>query len=187
MHATLGTAMGCGHLIMKIEHLRIDGFKSWRSVDFRLAPITGLFGGNSSGKSSLIQFLLMLKQTKEATDRSLALDFGGPSSYTDLGSFRDVVFGKEEDGRVEWRIGWDLADPLEIIDSRTSPPGILFFGNQISLSSAVELRHGQPITAFLSYEFSGETFSLQRKDPQSRKYQLQPSDKNKPFQFIRKQ
>jgi predicted ATPase len=179
--------MGRGHPIMRIEHLRIEGFKSWRSVDFRLAPITGLFGANSSGKSSLIQFILMLKQTKEATDRSLALNFGGQNSYTDLGSFRDIVSGKKEDGRVEWSICWDLTDPLEIIDPRTSPPGILFSGNQLSLSSAVELRHGQPITSFLSYEFSGNTFSLQRKDPQSRKYQLQPSGKNKSFHFIRNQ
>ena len=37
-----------------IESLELDNFKSWRHVGpMRLAPLTGLFGTNSSGKTSL--------------------------------------------------------------------------------------------------------------------------------------
>ena len=122
IHATLLTTTEHWHPTMRIEHLRIEGFKSWRAVDFRLAPITGLFGTNSSGKSSLIQFLLMLKQTKEATDRSLALDFGGPSSYAYLGSFRDAVFGHAEELPIRWLIRWRLPQALE--DQRPRAAGI---------------------------------------------------------------
>ena len=35
--------------------------------------LTGFFGTNSSGKSSILQFLLMLKQTVESSDRSRVL------------------------------------------------------------------------------------------------------------------
>ena len=38
--------------------------KGWKDTGmFDLAPITVLFGSNSSGKSSIGQFLVMLKQT----------------------------------------------------------------------------------------------------------------------------
>jgi predicted ATPase len=172
---------------MRIEHLRIDGFKSWREVDLRLAPITGLFGNNSSGKSSLMQFLLMLKQTKEATDRSLALDFGGSNSYAYLGSFQDVVFYHNEDKEIQWTVGWRLPVPLEIIDPTASRRSVLFTGNQMILTANVEMRDAQPVTSMIEYKFANEIFALRRKKNQATKFQLEPSDKSKRFHFIRNQ
>ena len=62
---------------MMIRHVNLKNFKAWRELDIELGPrITGLFGTNSSGKSSLIQFLLMLKETKNNSDRNIVLDFG---------------------------------------------------------------------------------------------------------------
>ena len=47
-----------------ITHIRMKNFKSWQdSGNVGLAPLTGLFGTNSSWKSSLLQMLLLLKQT----------------------------------------------------------------------------------------------------------------------------
>ena len=47
-----------------ITHIRMKNFKSWEDSDeVKLAPLTGFFGTNSSGKSSLLQMLLLLKQT----------------------------------------------------------------------------------------------------------------------------
>ena len=47
-----------------ITHIRMKNFKSWAdSGKVELAPLTGFFGTNSSGKSSLLQMLLLLKQT----------------------------------------------------------------------------------------------------------------------------
>jgi predicted ATPase len=171
---------------MRIERLRIENFKSWRSVDFRLAPITGLFGSNSSGKSSLIQFLLMLKQTKEATDRSLALDFGGPNSYAYLGSFRDAVFGHDEGRSIGWTIHWRLSQPLKIKDP-ARPASILFEDGDIGLTAEVEIRQTQPVTSMIQYSFAGESFSLRRKKEQTTKFQLEPVDKARAFHFIRNQ
>jgi len=72
-----------------ITELSFTNFKSWKSVEkMRLAPITGLFGTNSSGKTSVLQLLLMLKQTIESTDRAQVLAFGDEKSLTNLGSFR---------------------------------------------------------------------------------------------------
>ena len=47
-----------------ITELRTQNFKSWKDTGaLRFAPLTGFFGANSSGKTSILQALLLLKQT----------------------------------------------------------------------------------------------------------------------------
>ena len=43
-----------------LKRLTFTNFKSWPRVDLPCGRITGLFGTNSSGKTSILQFLLML-------------------------------------------------------------------------------------------------------------------------------
>ncbi len=46
-----------------ITHIRMKNFKSWKDSGMvKFAPLTGFFGTNSSGKSRLLQMLLLLKQ-----------------------------------------------------------------------------------------------------------------------------
>ena len=48
-----------------LKQLRIQNFKGWKDTGIiRLAPISLFFGANSSGKSSISQFLMMLKKIK---------------------------------------------------------------------------------------------------------------------------
>ena len=76
-----------------LNRLDLENFKVWRQLSLPLARVTGLFGGNSSGKSSILQFLLMLKQTKNASDPKVVLHFGDRAGgdFVELGSFRDIV------------------------------------------------------------------------------------------------
>ena len=62
-----------------ITELRAQHFKSWQDTGaLHFAPLTGLFGANSSGKTSILQVLLMLKQTVERPpDWNEPLYFGG--------------------------------------------------------------------------------------------------------------
>lgn len=75
-----------------LDKLSLSNFKAWSgSTSVQLAPVTLFLGTNSSGKSSLIQALLMLKQTVLSTDRSVHLNLGGDANdYVDLGRFDDV-------------------------------------------------------------------------------------------------
>ena len=67
--------------------LHLKQFKSWTDTGpITLAPVTLVLGTNSSGKSSLIQSLLLLKQTAESSDRTIHLNLGGDAS-TDLFNF----------------------------------------------------------------------------------------------------
>ena len=71
-----------------LNRLKIENFKAWREADLRFGKVTGFFGTNSAGKSSLLQLLLLLKQTRNATDRGLVLDFGGPADMVKLSGLR---------------------------------------------------------------------------------------------------
>jgi len=70
------------------KQISMTNFKSWRETGpIRMAPLTAFFGANSSGKSSLLQMLLLLKQTAESNDRNLVLETGAlRDDYVDLGT-----------------------------------------------------------------------------------------------------
>jgi hypothetical protein len=75
-------------------NLKLRNFKAWRdSGEILLAPVTLLLGSNSTGKSSLIQSLLLLKQTVTSPDRSINLNLGGDevNDYFNFGHFNDVL------------------------------------------------------------------------------------------------
>jgi len=77
-----------------LTHLKLDNFKIWRSTGpVRLAPLTLLLGTNSSGKSSLIQSLLLMRQTVKGNDAGLDLNLGNPdaSDTVTMGQFRDLL------------------------------------------------------------------------------------------------
>jgi predicted ATPase len=76
---------------MKIS---IYNFKSIGSVvNYELKPLTILSGVNSSGKSSFIQLLLLLKQTIELESPKHPLYLNG--DYYKVQAFRDIVRGKD--------------------------------------------------------------------------------------------
>lgn len=51
---------------MLIEEIRVQGYKSLVDATLHVRPLTLLAGANSSGKSSIMQPLLLIKQTMEA-------------------------------------------------------------------------------------------------------------------------
>src|ERR1700684_1259390 len=63
-----------------ITRIAVEGFKSIaQRQEIEIAPLTILAGANSSGKSSIMQPLLMLKQTLEATYDPGPLKIDGPN------------------------------------------------------------------------------------------------------------
>ena len=74
-----------------LKELRIAGFKGWKDTkSIELAQITVFFGSNSSGKSSIGQFLVMLKQTIQQPDRKTVLYLDGEKSSVSLGTPYDI-------------------------------------------------------------------------------------------------
>ena len=95
-----------------ITHIRMKNFKSWQdSKMVKLSPLTGFFGTNSSGKSSLLQILLLLKQT---VGREEVLFFGDEKSLVNLGSFQEVIHGHKEEEPLELEFGCKLQEAFAI-------------------------------------------------------------------------
>jgi AAA15 family ATPase/GTPase len=94
-----------------LTQFRFENFKSWRDTgEIRMAPLTGFFGTNSSGKTSILQFLLMLKQTVESIDRSRILELGedSPNAYVNLGSQSDIIHHHQLPGQINFSLTWKL-------------------------------------------------------------------------------
>lgn len=93
-----------------LRRIGLSNFKCWKELDIELAPITLLFGVNSSGKSAVLQSLLMLKQTADNLDRSQHINFGGESrDYFNFGSYRDLVYSHKTDKDISLSLTWEKA------------------------------------------------------------------------------
>lgn len=90
-----------------LTSLSIGNFKSWEKLDkLSLGKVTLLFGENSSGKTSLIQSLLLLKQTAESYDRAQPLNLGTRETYVDLGMYEDLIYGHERKNILSFGFDW---------------------------------------------------------------------------------
>lgn len=90
-------------------NLTLRNFKIWDTTGvIRLAPVTLLLGVNSSGKSSIIQSLLLIRQTVRNKEPNVSLHFGieGSGDSVALGQFDDVLCrhgtGKEIQIEFTW-------------------------------------------------------------------------------------
>lgn len=172
-----------------LTKLEISNFKSWRHAEMELGAVTALFGTNSSGKTSLLQFLLLLKQTKENADRSLDLDFGGENSLVNLGHYENAIHGHESDLKLGWQINWRLPDQLSVADPEEKRSTKLFEGNEIGLEAIVRQRRGAPFTEKLKYHFADSEFEFHAKEGKETEFDLRFSahERGTPFRFIRQQ
>ena len=92
-----------------ITELRSQNFKSWQDTSkLQFAPLTGLFGANSSGKTSILQVLLMLKQTVERPpDWNEPLYFGNEESLVNLGNFGMLLSTRhKQDLSLDISVSW---------------------------------------------------------------------------------
>ena len=101
-----------------ITELRAQNFKSWQDTGaLHFAPLTGLFGANSSGKTSILQVLLMLKQTVERpSDWNEPLYFGDEESLVNLGNFDAVIHGHKRDLSIGISVSWKLPEQIDIAE-----------------------------------------------------------------------
>ena len=120
-----------------ITELRAQNFKSWQDTgNLQFAPLTGFFGANSSGKTSLLQTLLLFKQTVERPQEfpdsrvvqmvqagsqtriplssHVPLYFGNDDSLVNLGVFDTVVHGHNRRLSIDFSVSWKLAQRMRI-------------------------------------------------------------------------
>ena len=101
-----------------ITELSAQNFKSWKDTGkLQIAPLTGFFGANSSGKTSILQTLLMLKQTMERPSNwNGVIDFGDDNSLVNLGSFDDLIYQHRRDHPLQVSVSWKFSEKLRLPD-----------------------------------------------------------------------
>ncbi|MES2898675.1 MAG: AAA family ATPase [Pseudomonadota bacterium] len=98
-----------------LTHFAITNFKVFgKRQCFDLAPITLIYGPNSGGKSSIIQAMLLLKQSIEAPinqgirDRVLV----PKGRYVDLGQSKSIHHKHSFDNKISFEVGMKMSGPL---------------------------------------------------------------------------
>lgn len=86
-------------------NLNINNFRSFLNQDFNFSRINILIGENSGGKSSLLKFLLSLKQT---LDSPLESNMKLTGDYTDLGNYKEVIYNKDSKNNLEFTFSDNL-------------------------------------------------------------------------------
>jgi len=114
-----------------IEHIHLQNFKASRNLNVRLAPLTLLSGLNSSGKSSILQSIALLRQSYGIASNPTSLMLRG--DLVKLGHGRDVLnegadtegdlvtFEMRENGTLYRWSCTSLADASELPFSESPP------------------------------------------------------------------
>lgn len=76
-----------------LDSLIIANFKSIKRLEMNLQKLNILVGPNSSGKTSFLQSIALMKQSTEK------LQFNG--EWVNLGTFKDVSFNHEKNATIE--------------------------------------------------------------------------------------
>ena len=99
-----------------ITEISTQNFKSWQDTGkLQFAPLTGFFGANNSGKTSILQLLLLLKQTTESPlSPEEPLYFGNAESLVNLGDFDAVIHKHKQNLNLDISVSWTLPEQINI-------------------------------------------------------------------------
>lgn len=147
-----------------LTQFELANFKSWRQTGkIDLAPVTAFFGANSSGKTSILQGLLMLRQTVENPDRNQTLALSG---LADLGTYQDIIYGHQEKSPLRIFVEWKSADQIQvfnIIERARKKSSIVEESNILSLKTEIDIKSTQANIREMTYAVGQSTFSMIRK------------------------
>lgn len=92
-----------------IKKIRIKNFKCLRDTgDLEIKPITFFVGPNSSGKSSVMQLLLMLRQTVDSTDNTAAI-VTNDGWVQQMGAYPEFIFGRDTHRNLQIHLEFETA------------------------------------------------------------------------------
>ena len=158
---------------MKIS---IENFKSIRKLrNFELRPLTILSGINSSGKSSFIQLLLLMKQTVELSSAKQPFYLDG--NLYNVREFKDIVFNHDIENNIEVSFLFDKEEVLRIQNPELS----IFKNNNFTtaviikfaaLSDSVFIKEFEVKIEssddikkpYINFRFNGKDYSIETND-----------------------
>ena len=111
--------------MVPLREWRVKNFKSIKDAELRFAPLTVLVGANSSGKTSLLQSILLAAQAAQAENEGATFPLNG--SLASVGAFNEVRFAHAKGGSVclggRFELPTDLPPSLAARTRQTLPSG----------------------------------------------------------------
>ncbi|RLC03839.1 MAG: hypothetical protein DRI57_28770 [Deltaproteobacteria bacterium] len=84
-----------------ISEISLENFKAFSQLKgLNIKPVTILCGANSCGKSSVLQSILLMKQSLESRNLNQPLLLNG--RFVQLGTFRNIIFEKDPDREISF-------------------------------------------------------------------------------------
>ncbi len=166
-----------------LNRLTFTNFKTWAAADVECGKVTGLFGTNASGKTSLLQFLLMLKQTKEATDRALSLELNG--RYVELGTISDAIHQHDETRAIGMSLMFRPDKPLALNDATGNRQQNIASGATIAMAAEIDVVNRAPHARKLTYRLGDAEFLLAPANGKNAGFVLDTNLAASDFRFLR--
>lgn len=168
-----------------LDNIRLRNFKSWHDTGpIRLAPITAFFGTNSSGKTSLLQSMLLLRQTTESPDRNRVLDLGGGrSSLVDLGTAKDIFHANKDGEDLEVELSWSRTSAIQVRDllkQAKKKSSTILSSTSMTVATAINVEAEKLVVQKITYKLGDSAFSMSRREDR-KGYELTSDD----FEFVR--
>lgn len=171
-----------------LSELRFTNFKSWSRINMKCGLITGVFGTNSSGKTSVIQFLLLMRQTKDATDRAISLELNG--NLVQLGTIKDAIHRHDETQLIEFTLEFALNSELSLNDPSRKKNTLVAKSRVLSFSATIGVHKEAPVAQRLSYQLDRLLFELAPRNEDKLQYELRVTPiegRTSDFAFVRTQ
>ena len=165
-----------------LSTVHFTNFKSWSKVEMACGRVTGVFGTNSSGKTSLIQFLLMMKQTKDATDRAISLELNG--ALVQLGTIKDAILQHDEARSIKLTLGFTLDDELALSAATLNKTSIIARGKGLQIEATIGVQERAPLARRLAYKLGGMAFELAPRSGDNTQFHLKSGGVGE-FEFVR--
>jgi predicted ATPase len=147
----------------------LSNFKGFKKLEpIALKPLTVICGANNSGKSSIIQSLLLMKQSAigngnmsldAGIQEPLILD-GEESAFVHLGDWADVIYRHETDNKMSfrWQLNGDINVEINVdIESVNSQNQV---GKKLRVSRFQFKELNKPVSFELIKEANHEKYQL---------------------------
>ena len=92
-----------------IQNISLDNFKTFKNLDnLSFKPITIFCGSNSCGKSTILQNILLLKQSLESKNSDQTILLNGKLVH--LGSFENIIYQRELENEITFHFKFKYKD-----------------------------------------------------------------------------
>lgn len=136
-----------------LRSLSLKNFKSFETLEeLEFKPITILCGVNSSGKSSILKSILLLKQTMESQQVDTKLLFNG--KMVKLGAFENIVHNHNTSNEMRFTLTYSFRDLANVL-KRTRVKAMIkdFFNIDLNKNTDSKIKY-----SFAYKKFDDEIF-----------------------------